>query len=337
MNNQMQQWSLARRPQGNLTIDDFKEVSLDIPEPGEDEVLIRNTFISMEPVMREAFGDFDSFLPPLELGQTIPGGAVGIVEKKGSNVNMLQIGDPVYSPAGWSTHSVFSEATAMKIASNDFPNEYILSVLGYSGLTAYRALTEYASLVAGETVFVSGAAGSVGNLVGQFARKLGAGYVIGSAGSPEKVRWLLEEAGFDAAFNYKDGDVKELLKQAAPNGIDVYVDNVGYDHLEAAIDCMNLNGRIAISGMISGYESTTPLPGPSNLVEFVPKNLRMQGVGFPQDYAAATQKLIDAVAPWLNAGEIIVKQTIVEGFEKTPEAFIGLFSGKNIGKMLVKI
>lgn len=204
------------------------------------------------------------------------------------------------------------------------------------GLTAYVGLLRVASLKEGDVVFVSGAAGAVGSLVGQLAKLKGASRVVGSAGSDEKVDLLRSEYGFDAAFNYKKGPVKEQLRAAAPDGIDVYFDNVGGEHLEAAIGSLNLGGRIAICGMISTYNDTEPSPGPRNLVRLIQTRGRIEGFLVGDHYHLQPQ-FVEEVGPWVRSGELKYRETVVEGIENTLEAFLGVLRGDNTGKMVVKL
>ena len=215
------------------------------------------------------------------------------------------------------------------------PSRY-LGVLGMPGLTAYAGLFSIAAFTEGETVFVSGAAGAVGSLVGQFARLRGARRVIGSAGSAEKVRYLIDELGFDAAFDYHDGAVRDLLRDAAPDGIDVYFDNVGGEHLEAAIDSLTVHGRVAMCGAISVYNATERPTGPANLSQAVGKRLTLRGflVG---DHSDLEPEFVRTVGGWLQAGQIQARETVVDGLDNAVPAFIGLLRGANTGKMIVRL
>jgi NADPH-dependent curcumin reductase CurA len=205
-----------------------------------------------------------------------------------------------------------------------------------TGLTAYAGLLRTASFKEGDIVFVSGAAGAVGSQVGQLAKLLGASRVIGSAGSDDKVKLLVEEYGFDAAFNYRNGSVAEQLREAAPDGIDVYFDNVGGDHLEAAVGALREGGRIAVCGMISVYNNTEPAPGPRNLARLIQTRGRIEGflVG---DHYDLQPEFVQKVGPWVASGELKYRETVVEGIENTLEAFLGVLRGDNIGKMIVKL
>jgi NADPH-dependent curcumin reductase CurA len=208
-------------------------------------------------------------------------------------------------------------------------------VLGMTGLTAYAGLLEVAAMKPGETVFVSAAAGAVGSLVGQIAKLKGASRVVGSAGSPAKVE-RLRALGFDAAFDYHDGPVRESLRAAAPDGVDVYFDNVGGDHLEAAISAMNLHGRAAICGMIAQYNATEPPAAPRNLALVIGKRLTLRGF-LVNDHNHLRAEFVRDVAGWLRDGSLSYDETIVDGIENAPAAFLGLLRGDNLGKMLVKV
>jgi NADPH-dependent curcumin reductase CurA len=222
-------------------------------------------------------------------------------------------------------------------ADEDVPPSYYLGVLGMPGLTAYAGLFRVAGFREGDAVLVSGAAGAVGSLVGQFARLRGASAVIGSAGSPEKVAWLTGELGFTAAFDYHDGPVASLVAQAAPDGIDVYFDNVGGEHLEAAIGALHVHGRAAICGSISSYNATEPPPGPRNFGSLmVSKRLRLQGflVG---DHTDLRPEFVETVTGWLRSGDLVVRETVREGLQEAVPAFLDLLRGGNTGKMVVRL
>ncbi|GAA1206001.1 NADP-dependent oxidoreductase [Prauserella alba] len=325
---------LAERPHGEPTMANFEIADVDTPQPGPGQVLVRNTWLSVDPYMRGRMSSAKSYAAPYEVGEAMTGGAVG--EVVASNADGLAVGDTVLHQLGWRTHAIVDADNAAKIDVTSAPAPAYLGVLGMPGLTAYAGLFDVARFAEGDAVFVSGAAGAVGSMVGQLAKLRGASRVIGSAGSAEKVRWLTEELGFDAAFNYKDGPVTDQLQDAAPDGIDVYFDNVGGEHLEAAIGSMNLGGRIAICGMISQYNATEPQPGPRNLVQFIAKRLTMRGflVG---DHLDARPRFVDDVAPLVGDGSIVYSETVVEGIRNAPQAFLDLLAGSNTGKMLVRV
>ncbi|MFG2321516.1 NADP-dependent oxidoreductase [Streptomyces sp. NBC_01723] len=328
------EWHLVTRPVGWPKPEDFALVETDVPTPGEGQVLVRNLYVSVDPYMRGRMSAAKSYAAPYELGKAMQGGAVG--EVVASNAEGFAVGDHVLHFLGWREYAAVNAKSAVKVDPDAAPLSTYLGVLGMTGLTAYAGLLRTAAFKEGDTVFVSGAAGAVGSQVGQLAKLKGAARVIGSAGSDEKVRLLVDEYGFDAAFNYKDAPVGEQLRAAAPDGIDVYFDNVGGDHLEAAIGSLNLNGRIAICGAISVYNNTEPAPGPKNLARLIQTRGRIEGflVG---DHYDLQPKFVEEVGPWVASGALKYRETVVEGIENNLEAFLGVLRGDNTGKMIVKL
>jgi NADPH-dependent curcumin reductase CurA len=325
---------LAARPHGEPTPDDFDLVSVELPDLAEGQVLVRNTYMSVDPYMRGRMNDVKSYVPPFALGAALDGAAIG--EVVASKADGLAEGDVVQHGLGWREHAVLDASAVRKLDVDGLSPSAFLGVLGMPGLTAYVGLLDIAGLKDGDVVFVSGAAGAVGSLVGQLA-KLRGHTVIGSAGSAEKVAHLIDDLGFDAAFNYKDGDVTELLAAAAPDGIDVYFDNVGGDHLQAALDVFNDHGRVALCGSISGYNDATPQPGPSNLFLAVGKRLTLRGF-IVTDHGRRMKDFIAEIAPAVRDGRIRFRETVVEGgLDAAPQAFIDLLRGANTGKMVVKL
>jgi NADPH-dependent curcumin reductase CurA len=324
---------LAARPQGEPKDSDFRLVESELPEPKDGEVLIKNTWMSVDPYMRGRMNDAKSYVPPFQLDVALDGGAVGEVVKSG--VDELAPGDTVLHGLGWREYALSPAGRARKIDTSLAPPQAYLGVLGMPGLTAYAGLIEVAELREDDVVFVSGAAGAVGGIAGQIA-KLRGHRVIGSAGSPEKVAFVTGELGFDAAFDYHDGKVAEQLAKAAPDGIDVYFDNVGGDHLEAAIGALNRHGRVAMCGAVSQYNATSPPPGPRNMAQIVGKRLTLRGF-IVSDHNHLMPDFIREVGTWLSEGRIAYRETVVEGLENAPAAFIGLLRGENTGKMLVKL
>jgi hypothetical protein len=288
--------------------------------------------MSVDPYMRGRMNDTKSYVPPFQLGAPLDGGAVG--EVVSSSDPSLSPGDLVLHGLGWRDYAAGTAKAFRKVEPTHNPSHH-LGVLGMPGLTAYAGLFAVAGLQEGETVFVSGAAGAVGSLVGQFAKLRGA-TVVGSAGSAEKVSWLTDELGFDAAFSYRDAPVAEQLRAVTPDGIDVYFDNVGGDHLEAAIGSLKVHGRAAICGMISLYNNTEPAPAPRNLAMVVGKRLRLQGF-LVSDHNDLLPEFRREVGGWLADGKLVVRETVVEGLENAPEAFLGLLRGDNTGKMVVRL
>ncbi|MDA5281750.1 NADP-dependent oxidoreductase [Streptomyces sp. NPDC054904] len=327
------EWHLVRRPQGWPVAEDFalREVPVSA-EPAPGRILVRNLHMSVDPYMRGRMNDTKSYIPPFQLDEPMQGGAVG--EVVASAAEGFEVGDHVLHHLGWREYADLDAKYATKVDAKIAPLSAYLGVLGMPGLTAYAGLFEVASFKEGDAVFVSGAAGAVGGLVGQFAKIKGASRVIGSAGSDEKVTLLTEKYGFDAAFNYKNGPVAEQLRAAAPEGIDVYFDNVGGDHLEAAISSLNVHGRATLCGAIAGYNDTEPAPGPRNLMMVIGKRLRLQGI-LVGDHAGLQQQFVQDVAGWLNSGELRYDETVVEGVENATSAFLGMLRGENTGKMIV--
>ncbi|MFJ3230010.1 NADP-dependent oxidoreductase [Streptomyces sp. NPDC086787] len=328
------EWHLLSRPVGWPKSEDFGLVEAEVPEPGEGQVLVRNKYLSVDPYMRGRMSAAKSYAAPFELGKVMQGGAVG--EVVASNAEGVSVGDHLLHFFGWREYAALDPQHAVKVSADAAPLSTYLGVLGMPGLTAYAGLLRVADFKEGDTVFVSGAAGAVGSQVGQIAKLKGAARVIGSAGSDEKVKLLTDEYGFDAAFNYKSGPVAEQLHAAAPDGIDVYFDNVGGDHLEAAIGSLNQGGRIAICGMISVYNNTEPAPGPRNLARLIQTRGRMEGF-LVSDHNDLQQQFVAEAAPWIASGRLKYQETVVEGIENNLEAFLGVLRGDNTGKMIVKL
>ncbi|WP_405013442.1 NADP-dependent oxidoreductase [Kitasatospora sp. NBC_01539] len=328
------EWHLAARPDGWPVPTDFALVEAPVRRPGPGEILVRNAHLSVDPYMRGRMNDVKSYVPPFALGEAMDGGAVGTVVASGAED--FAVGDAVLHGLGWREYATLPAARAVRVDADLAPLPYYLGVLGMPGLTAYAGLLEVGSFRAGDTVFVSGAAGAVGSLVGQIARLKGAARVIGSAGSAAKVATLVDDYGFDAAFNYKDGPVAAQLAAAAPDGIDLYFDNVGGDHLEAAIGALRLHGRAVLCGAIAQYNDTGAPAGPRNLALAIGKRLRLQGM-LVGDHAALQPQFTAEVAGWLRDGSLRYDQTVVKGVENTAEAFLGLLRGDNTGKMVVSL
>lgn len=324
----------AERPVGEPTLATFALAERTLREPAAGEILVRNLWLTVDPYMRGRMSTARSYVAGFELGKALQGGAVGEVVE--SHADGFVLGDLVVHDLGWREHAVLKAAYATKLVDPVAPPQAYLGVLGMPGHTAYAGLTRVGEFKAGQTVFVSAAAGAVGSLVGQLARKLGAERVIGSAGGPEKVRHVTEDLGFDACLDYKAGDVRGQLKAAAPDGIDVYFDNVGGEHLEAAIGRIKLHGRIVICGMISQYNATEAAPGPRNLVNLIATRSRIEGL-LVSDHVDLLPEFRETVGPWVASGEISYRETIREGLEATPQAFLDLLAGANTGKMLVRL
>jgi NADPH-dependent curcumin reductase CurA len=329
------QIQLVRRPSGWPTTDDVRTVTVELPDLEDGQVRVANEFLSVDPYMRGRMNDVKSYTPPYALGETMTGGAVGrVVESRSDDV---PVGAVVVHQEGWRDLTQ-GDAAGFRVVEEipGVPNSAYLSVLGMTAFTAFVGLKEIAQLKQGDAVFVSGAAGAVGSMVGQIARLTGASRVIGSAGSAEKVTLLTEKYGFDAAFNYKDGPVAEQLAEAAPQGIDVYFDNVGGEHLEAALGAFNDGGRGALCGAIADYNSTETPVGPKNMANIVTRGLTLKGftVG---NYTRHFPEFISQMSTWLQNGDVVFDETVVDGIENTFDAFLQLMQGSNTGKMVVRV
>ncbi len=325
---------LASRPSGWPTEDNFAVTEAGRPELTDGQVRVRNLFMSVDPYMRGRMNDTKSYVPPFQLGEPLQGGAIGsVIESRSPD---LAEGDLVLHSLGWRDEAVLPARHAQKIAALEglSPSVY-LGVLGMPALTAYVGLLDIAALKPGDVVFVSGAAGAVGSMAGQIAKLKGAARVIGSAGSDEKVSWL-REIGFDAAFNYKAALVAEQLREAAPEGIDVYFDNVGGDHLEASLTVLNTYGRVAMCGAIAHYNATELPAGPHNLGLVIGKRLTLRGF-IVSDHQDRTAAMVADVSGWLRDGKLFHAETVVDGLDQAPSAFINLLRGHNTGKMIVRL
>ena len=323
--------ALKSRPVGMPKTSDFDIIDIDIPEPNDGEIQVKNVCMSVDPYMRGRMYDRKSYVPPFQIGEVLTGGCVGQVTA--SAHPDFKAGDYVSSSWGW--REAYTASTQGIERLGDIaaaPSQYI-GAIGMPGMTAYVGLLEVGALQDGETVFVSGAAGAVGSIVGQIAKLKGC-TVIGSAGSDDKAQLLKDELGFDYGFNYNDGSIVGHLKEAAPAGIDVYFDNVGADHLQAAIMCMRPNGRIPLCGAIATYNDTEARPGPNNLSMAIGLGLTLRGFIVSNFMHMAPQFRAD-MEKWVSSGEVITKETVYDGIEKAPDAFIGLFTGANTGKMIV--
>jgi len=324
---------LKQRPVGVPKEGDFELVTVPLREPREGEVLVQNIFMSVDPYMRGRMSERESYIPPFPLGKALEGGCVGHVVR--SVGGRFREGDLVLSMLGWREYYLSDGTGLIGIDPSLAPIQTYLGTLGMPGLTAYVGLLDLGQPQEGDTVFVSAASGAVGAIVCQIAKIKGC-RVVGSAGSDAKVTWLLEEAGVDAAFNYKKvGDLSaEVAKHC--EGVDIYFDNVGGPHLVAALDQMKPCGRVVLCGMISQYNITRPPRGPGNLILAIIKRLTLRGF-IVTDHLHRQQDFLSDMSRWIAEGRIAWKETIVEGIGSAPRAFLGLFSGDNVGKMLVKL
>ncbi len=319
---------LVARPRGRPQASDFELAVTELPDPGEGELLIRNAYVSVDPYMRGRMNETRSYVPSFVLGEAMTGGAVGRVEA--SQHPQWPVGSWVSHLLGWREWALSDGSGLLPVDPESAPVSTALGVLGMTGFTAYHGLLEIGRPQEGETVFVSGAAGAVGSAVGQIAKLRGC-RVIGSAGSEEKVSWL-RELGFDEAFDYRVTDTREALA----DGVDVYFDNVGGATLEAALGAMRRRGRIVACGAISRYNDERAEPGPRNLYLVVTKRLLMQGY-IISDHYDRYPEFVAEMGGWVRDGTVRYRETVVEGIESAPRAFIGLLEGENVGKMLVRV
>ena len=324
---------LVSRPLGMATASDFEIATVDLAPPGPGEVQVHNLFMSVDPYMRGRMYDRPSYVPPFELGKAMQGGAVG--EVVASQSPDFKPGDLVSSMFGWREAFDAKAEHVQKIDAQGVAPQAYLGVAGMPGMTAWAGLTQVAEVKAGDVVFVSAASGAVGQVVCQIAKLKGA-TVVGSAGGAEKCAWV-REIGADQVIDYKaEADLTAALGRAAPKGIDVYFENVGGAHLEAALTSARPFARFAMCGMISQYNMAEPVPGPTNMALIVGKRLRLQGF-IVSDFMARQGEFAAQMTGWIKAGQMRWRETVDEGIEAAPGAFLKLFAGENVGKMLVKL
>ncbi len=324
-------WHLTSRPQGLPTSDNFALKDFDLPPVADGQVRVRNSWLSVDPYMRGRMNDVKSYVPPFQIGEPMDGGAIGeVVESKADG---FAVGDVVQHMAGWRDEAVIDARTANKLPALGAPPEQFLGVLGVTGMTAYFGLLDAASAKEGDVVFVSAAAGAVGSAVVQIAQAKGM-TVIGSASGADKCDYV-RSLGAEHVFDYKAGPVVKSLAAAAPDGIDVYFDNVGGDHLDAAFALARQNARFAICGMIEGYNNSTP-PSFRYIMRVIAMRIRMKGF-IVFDYFPRMAEFYSDMGPWLANGTVKSRETVVDGIEAMPQAFLGLFEGANTGKMLVRV
>jgi NADPH-dependent curcumin reductase CurA len=324
-------WHLKSRPDGTPTSDNFELKDVDLPPLGEGMIRVRNLWLSVDPYMRGRMNDVKSYVPPFQLGDPMDGGAVGeVIESKAEG---FAPGDLVQHMGGWRDEAVIAARTATKLPDLGVPPEQFLGILGITGATAYFGLLDAAQAKQGDIVFVSAAAGAVGSAVVQIAKAKGM-TVIGSAGGEAKCDYV-RSLGADAVIDYRAGPLVKALAAAARDGIDVYFDNVGGSHLDAAFAVARQNARFAICGMIEAYNSPNPTAF-RFIMRVIAMRIRMQGF-IVSDYLPRMAEFYAEMAPWLAAGTVKSRETVVDGLEKAPEAFLGLFEGANTGKMLVRL
>jgi len=326
------QWIYASKPNAQVSPANFRLQDAAMPQPKDGEVLVRTTLLSLDPASR-AWMIGPTYRPMLEPGEVMAGWGIGEVVT--SNAKNYAPGDLVSGDYGWQQYAAVPARTLTKHDKKHKP-EHILGVLGITGLTAYFGLLEVGRPRPGETVLVSGAAGAVGTVAGQIAKLMGC-RVVGTTSSADKCRWLIDELGFDAAVDYRTGNLHKALKEACPKGIDVYFDNTGGEVLNAALSRMNLWGRVACCGAISNYDTGTPAPGPVGVPGLlVTKRIRMEGF-IVMDFYNRKREADAALAAWVEQGKIKAAVDVVEGFEKMPSALAGMFAGHNRGKLMVRV
>lgn len=324
-------WHLKNRPQGLPSDEDFELKEIELPAVGEGMVRVRNSWLSVDPYMRGRMNDVKSYVAPFQLGQPMDGGAIGqVVESKAEG---FAPGDLVQHMAGWRDEAVVPARAANKLPDMGAPPEQFLGILGVTGATAYFGLLDAASAKEGDIVFVSAAAGAVGSAVVQIAKAKGM-TVIGSAGGPDKCEFV-RSLGADQVIDYKEGPVLKNLATAAPDGIDVYFDNVGGDHLDAAFALARTNARFAECGMIEGYNDPSPKAF-RFIMRIMAARIRLKGF-IVFDYQPRMGEFYRDMGGWVRNGAVKSHETIVDGLEAMPDAFRGLFSGSNVGKMLVRL
>lgn len=323
---------LARRPKGAVQESDFRRVETDVPEIGDGQFLVRNRYLSLDPYMRGRMNDAKSYAKSVELGEVMVGGTVGeVIESRHPD---FRPGAKVLGMFGWQLYGVSDGTGVQKIEERGLPLSAYLGVVGMPGVTAYIGLLDIGQPKAGETVVVSAASGAVGSAVGQIAKLKGC-RAVGIAGGPEKCRYVVEALGLDACVDYKKGSLREDLKQAAPDGIDVYFENVGGEILDTVLGRINPFARIPLCGLISQYNATEPY-GVKNIGSLLINRVKLQGF-IVSDHLPRWPAALKDLGQWVSEGRLKYRESIVEGLANAPAAFIGLLAGRNFGKQLVKL
>src|SRR5215510_7876831 len=328
------QWRLVARPVGMIKETDFEWAEEPVPSPAENQVLVRNLYLSLDPANRGWMREEGSYMKPIPLGSVMLGGTIGVVEE--SRHPYFKQGDKVQGLLGWQEYALADGSGLKKLPDDpNIPLTAYLGLFGMIGMTAYFGLLDITDPKPGETLVVSAAAGAVGSITGQIGKIKGC-RVVGTAGSDEKCKWITEELGFDAAINYKSEKLREALKRTCPNGIDIYFDNVGGETLDAVIAQINLGARISICGLISQYNATAPVPGPYYFINILTKRARLQGF-IITDYLPRAQEAIPELIKWYLEGKLKYRVDVVEGLKEAPRAVNKLFDGSNQGKLIIKV
>ncbi|MEC9364960.1 NADP-dependent oxidoreductase [Sinimarinibacterium flocculans] len=327
------QFKLKQRPVGMVKREDFEFAKADVPEPGDGEFLVRIAYLSLDPAMRGWMNEGKSYVPPVGLGEVMRAGAVGEIVK--SNHPKFAVGEHVVGMFGVQDYAVSNGKGVTRVDPKLAPLPVYLGTLGMPGMTAYFGLLEIGKAKAGDTVVVSGAAGAVGQVVGQIAKIKGC-RVVGIAGGADKCRYVVDELGFDACIDYKNEDVKKGLKQHCPQGVNVYFDNVGGEILDIVLTQLAMHARIVICGAISQYNNTTPVKGPSNYMSLLVNRATMAGM-VVFDWADRYGEAAREMGGWLQSGKLKTREDIAEGLETFPETLLKLFKGENTGKLVLKV
>ncbi len=322
--------TLAERPVGEITEDCFARDDAEVPSPGPGEFLVEVTWLSIDPTIR-GWMAYDTYLPAIKIGAPIRSAGLGTIIE--SNNDAYPVGATVFGLTGWQEYAVLGGG--MQIVPEGVSPEAALSIFGVTGLTAYFGLLDIGDAEAGDTVLISGAAGATGSTVGQIAKIKGC-RVVGLAGSSEKCAWLTDDLAFDAAINYKTENVKHAIRETCPDGVDVFFDNVGGDILQAAISNLALRGRVVLCGAIAQYNDDASRPGPNNLQMLITHRGRMEGF-VVLDYMDRAGEAIADLGRWVSEGKMTYRTDVVDGLDNAPEALDRLFTGANMGKVMVRL
>ncbi len=335
---QNRQWVLASRPHGAPTADNFRLETTDIPQPADGQLLLRTMWLSLDPYMRGRMSDAPSYSPPVEIGAVMVGGTVSRVEA--SNHPDYQPGEWVLGYSGWQEYELSDGNGLVKLGEHPEHPSWSLGILGMPGFTAYMGLLDIGQPKAGETLVVAAATGPVGSTVGQIGKLKGC-RVVGVAGGAEKCRHATEVLGFDQCLDHHADDFAEQLKQACPQGIDIYYENVGGKVFDAVLPLLNTQARVPVCGLVSGYNATDLPPGPDRLGllmdTILKKRIRMQGVIINQDYGHRIEEFQQQMGQWVKEGNIHYREEVTDGLENAPDALIGLLEGKNFGKVVIRV